>query len=318
MADNLLYIPHINPVKFYDVTRSNIDAYFTKHFDAYPFDERLYEWQDPVQFTQLWQTTDIIKLQFESNFDPIIVELIDENGDAEITLAALTGLPNQYIAGLFSYEAEMSLADVPTGCYKLKITAGSGGDQAVYLSDWQHVSAEPYERSTLLLKYKHSRFHEDVMFETGIEFQFRLPGYLGFLKPGNIREAYRDQKQNPAILSSRTFRGYPVFFGDEFGLPDDVIDKLNRIWGCDSVSIDGKSFAADAAEFELVEIDNGRYPKRGVKLQVVEGINRASSIFSPTIDTTKKLMYAVSVDAKVWGDTSNQGSANTVPVITIE
>lgn len=318
MADNFLYIPHINPVKFYAVDRANIDAYFTRHFDDYPFDERLYDWQDPVQFTQLWQTTDIIKLQFESNFDPLIVELIDENGDAVITLASLTGLPNQYIDGLFSYEAEMSLATVPQGCYKLKLTAGSGDEQTVYLSDWQHVNEGPYEKSTLLLTYKHSRFHEDVLFETGIEFQFRLPGYIGALKPGNVREAYRDQKQNPSILSSRTLRGFPVFFGDEFGLPDDVIDKLNRIWGCDSVQIDGKYFAADSAEFEFVEIDNFRYPKRGVKLQVVEGINRASSIFSPTTDTSKRLMYAIAVDRKVWGDTSNQGSTNTVPIINIE
>lgn len=318
MADNFLYIPFINPVKFYEADRANIEAYFTKHFDKFPFDERLYDWQDPVDFVRLWQTTDIVPLQFESTFDPLVLELVDENGDAVITLPALVGLPNQYYPNTFAYEVEMSLATVPTGCYKFKLTAGSGDGQKVYLSGWHHISEEPYAFSTLLLEYSHSRFHEDVMFESGISFQVRIPGHLGFLKPGNVREAYRDQKQNPTILSSRTFRGFQVVFGDEFGLPDDMIDLLNRIWGCDNVQIDGKSFAADAAEFELAEIDNGRYPKRVARLNVVEGINRASSIFAVTTDTGKKLNYGIVVEAKVWGDTSNQGSANTVPLTTVE
>lgn len=317
MADNFLYIPHLNPVKFYDTERANIDAYFHKHFDNYPFAERLYEWQDPIDYVQLWQTTDIIYLQFESTFDPIIVELIDENGEAVITLPALVGLANQYIAGTYAYEVEMSLATATTGCYKLKITAGTGDDQKTYLSGWQHISETPYEFPTVLLEYSHGRFHEDVLFETGIEFQLRMPGYLGFLKPGRNTEAYRDQKQNPAILSSRTFRTFPAYFGDEFGLPDDEIDRLNRIWGCDNVSIDGKSFAAAESELEFVEADS-RYAKRGVKLQVQEGLNRASSIFAVTTDTGKKLNYGIVVEAKVWGDTSNQGSANTVPINTVE
>ena len=261
MADNFLYIPLINPVKFYEVDRANIDAYFTKHFDKFPFEERLYDWQDPLDFVQLWQITDIVPLQFESTFDPIIVELVDENGTDVLSLPALVGLPNQYYPNTYSYEVEMALSAVPTGCYRFKLTAGSGDGQKVYLSGWHHISEEPYDFSTLLLEYSHSRFHEDVMFESGISFQVRIPGYLGFLKPGNVREAYRDQKQNPAILSSRTFRGFPVTFGDEFGLPDEMIDLLNRIWGCDNVAIDGKSFAADAPEFELTEIDKGRYAK---------------------------------------------------------
>lgn len=318
MAENLLYIPHLNPVKFYDTDRANLDKYFTKHFDDYLFEERLYNWQDPVDFIQPWQVTDIIKLQFESTFDPIIVELLDQNGDAEITLPALVGLPNTYNSNLFSYEVSMSLASVPTGCYRLQVTAGTGVDQKTYISNWQHISEDPYEDSTLMLEYWHSRFHQDIIFETGIQFQYRIFGHLGFLKPGLIAERYKDQKANPYLLSSRAYRGYPVVFGDEFGLPDDAIDLLNRIWACNNVYIDNKSFAAVGSEFEFVEVANGQYPKRGVKLQVEEGINRASSIYAVTTDTTKKLQYGIVVDAKVWGDTSNQGSSNTVPIITVE
>lgn len=317
MADNFLYIPHLNPVRFYAADRANIDAYFHKHFDQFPFAERLYEWQDPIDFVQIWQSTDIIRLQFESTFDPITVELLDENGDDVLTLPALVGLPNAYLAGTYSYEVEMSLATVATGCYRLRITAGSGEGAKTYLSGWQHVSDTPFEFPTMLLEYYHNRFHGDVMFETGIQFQVRMPGYTGFMKPGRVTEAYRGQKQNPVVLSSRPFRSFPVQFGDEFGLPDDAIDLLNWIWSCDTVTIDGKPFAAAEAEFEFVETDS-RYAKRGVKLMLQEGLNRASSVFAQTLDTNKKLNYAIAVEAKVWGDTSNQGSSNTVPIYTVE
>lgn len=317
MADNFIYFPHLNPVRFYDADRTNIDAYFHKHFDAYPFAERLYEWQDAIDYVQLWQTTDIINLQFESTFDPITVELVNSSDVAVISLPALVGLPNKFLTGTYSYEVEMSLAEVPTGCYRLKVTAGTGEGQKIFYSPVQHIYDGVYEFPTMLLEYCHGRYHDDVIFETGIEFQLRLPGYLGFLKPGSTKEAYRDQKQNPTILSSKTFRSFPAYFGDEFGLPDDMIDTLARIWSCDNVQIDGKAFAAVDAELEFTEADS-RYAKRGVKLQVQEGLNRNSSVYAITTDTTKKLTYGIAVEAKVWGDTSNQGSANTVPIYTVE
>lgn len=320
MADNFLYIPFLNPVKFFEVGKTNLDQYFTKHFDDYEFASRLYDWQVPEDYVQLWQTTDIINLQFESTFDPIVVDLLDSSGNSVTTLPALIGLPNKFYPNVFAFEIALSLADVDTGCYRLQLTAGSGDGQKVYLSNRMYISAAKFAKSTLLIEYYHSRAHDDVMFESGIKFQYRVPGYIGYLKPGRVLEAYKDQKQNPSVLSSRNTRGWPVYFGDQYGLPDDAIDLLNRIWGCDSVSIDGKSFAAIESELEFFEVDgeNIEYPKRGVKLQIEEGINRNSSIFAVETDTSKKLAYGIVVEAKVWGDTSNQGSANTVPIITVE
>jgi hypothetical protein len=141
-------------------------------------------------------------------------------------------------------------------------------------------------------------------------------GHFGFLKPGRQEEKYKDQRFNPTVLSSRSYRQFDLVFGDEFGLPDDEIDLINRICGCNNIVIDNKSFAiADGSAFEFTDVQD--YPKRGVKLVVEEGINRASRLFSQTTDTTKKLTFGIMVSAKVWGDTSNQGSSNTVPIYNI-
>ena len=306
----------MNPVRFYDPDRATTDTYQTPHFDDFPMTERLLPWQVPADYHQPWQTTDIIYLQFESTFDPIIVELIDENGSSVITLPALVGLPNRYYPNTFSYEVEMSLASLDPGCYRIKITAGSAGPtQKVYWSHYLDISEDPLA-NTVLVKYKNSRFHEDVVFETGIEFQVRLPGHFGLLDPGRSEERYKDQRYTPSLLSSRSFRKFPLILGDEFGLPDEIIDLVNRICGCDSITIDGKSFCvAEGSSFDLLDAEG--YPKRGIKLLMEEGINRGSKIFAQDIDPNKKLSYGIVVEAKVWGDTSNSGSSNTVPVTTV-
>ena len=315
MADNFLYIPFINPVKFFDTTRANLAKYFTKHFDEWLFMERLNYWQQRESFHRPWQVEDIINLQFESTFDPIIVELLDKYGIPRITLPALTGMPNQYIPGTYSFEVEMSLAGLPTGCYVMRITAGSGVGQKILRSDVLFVSATPLKYS-LCLEYWNSRYHEDVLFETGIKFQYRTWGNIGFLEPTRRDELYRDQRNNPALLNSKTGRQFPVFFGDHRGCTDDEIDLLNRIWSCDNVLIDNKAYCiADGSKFEFIVVD--KYPKRGVKLTVEEGINRNSRIFAVNTDTTKKIMANIFVDGQVFGDLSNQGSSNAVPVLNI-
>jgi len=317
MAENFLYIPFINPVKFYTPARATTNKYQTKHLDDFPFSERLLSWQTPANYIQVWQVDDIIRLQFESTFDPIIVELLNFNNEVEITLPALIGLPNKYYPNTYSYEVSMSLAGLNSGCYRIQVTAGPEGEtQKIYYSNWMYISEEAIE-NTKLIEYWNTRFHEDVIFETGIKFQLRIFGYFGFLKPGRSEEVYRDERYNPSILSARTYRQFDLFLGDEFGLPDEVIDLINRISGCNNFLIDNKSFSIlEGESFELSEVED--YPKRGLKLRVEEGVNRGSKIFSQDTDTNKKLNYGIVVDAKVWGDTSNQGSSNTVPIIKTE
>lgn len=313
---NEIYIPFLNPVKFYDKDRVNLEKYFTKHFDSFMFSERGYVWEQRADYCQIWQTTDIIRLQFESTFDPIIVKLINKDELAVITLPALIGLPNKFIPNTFSFEVEISLGEVAKGCYYLQIEAGSGENKKTLVSDCLHIY-DTQIKNSLCLEYWNTRSKDDVLFETGIKFQYRLFGSFGRLQPGRKDEMTKDQKYNPAILSNINFRQWPIWFGDQFGLPDDVIDLLNRIWGCDNVLIDNKPFCvSDGGKFEFIEVE--KYQKRGAKLTVEEGINRNSSIFSVETDTSKKLSSTIIVDAKVFGDLANQGSSNAVPVINIE
>ncbi|RYY14474.1 MAG: hypothetical protein EOO04_30155 [Chitinophagaceae bacterium] len=291
----------------------------TKHFDDFKFEQRLLPWQEQERYERIWQTTDIVNLQFTASFSPITVQLLDENDDIVLALPALVGLPNIYVPGAYLFSVNMSLATVNTGCYHFRIIAGPAGPtQKTYTSGCHYVSQDPIPQS-ILIEYFHSMYHEDVIFETGIKFQCRMFGHIGFLDPGRNDEFFRDQRYNPGLLNSRTVRQWPVFFGNEFGLADDDIDLLNRIWSCDNVFLDNKAFGvSDNSKFEFTEEEY--FPKRGVTITVEEGINRASKIFALNLDTSKKIMASVNVESTVFGDTSNSGSSNTVPVhnITVE
>lgn len=313
--DSNIYLPLLNPVKLFKVGRAVTSKYQTKHFDLFQFQERLYDWEVEEDFKQIYQTTDILSLRFESDFSPISFELIKSNGIVAITIPALIGMPNKFFANTWQFKIDASLAGLSTGCYYVKVSTGSG-TVVLYESKWIYISSVPLKNSISIEYWSSKDFHDDAIFKDGTKFQYRMFGYIGRLKTGRDVTKYKDERSNPYVTSSRPFRQWPCHFGDKWGIPDDVVDLLNGIWGCDNVWIDGKQFAAVDEEFEHFEIENKT--KRGCKLMITEGINRRSVAYSQTADTGKKLMYAIIVDAKVFGDTSQQGSVNAVPIITVE
>lgn len=314
MANNFIYIPKINPVKFLSEALAVNPKYHTRHLEQAFFSDRILPWQQRETFLQRWQTTDIINLQFSSAFDPIVVQLTNTDDVVVASAVMVRKVPSRNNPGFFCYEASLSLAGIATGCYRLRLLLGASGPMQGYArSDWFGVSDAPLA-NTILLEYSHNRHHEDVMFETGIIFQYRTGGHLDRYLPGSSQNVYTDQLENPTLLSSRPFNQFEVFFNDEFGTTDDQIDLLNRIWTCKSVSIDGKYFTAvDGGKMEFVETE--LQPKRGVKMKVQESLNRPSNIIGVDIDPTKKILATVNVDAATFGDLSGSGAFNNVPVI---
>ena len=313
--DNFIQISYANPIKFFEVGLTQDAAFFTKHFNDYKYNNRLYFWQKQDSNCQIWQTTDIIKLQFTANFSPIIFELVNKYNSTVITLTASQGIANLSVPGSYTYEIACSLAGLQTGCYYIRLTCGSGVSKKVFVSDCQYISSEIIENS-LLLGYKNSRYHLGMLFETGIMPQFRVMGSFGQFDFMQKNEQYRNQQWRPSLLNSKVSKQQFVFFGDGYGLADEQIDLLNYIWSCNYVLIDNKQFTpSDGSKFEYVAVDN--YAKRGIKLMVEDANNYNSKIVGLPLDPNNRIVTQVLVSRKVFGDLSNQGSTNTVPVINI-
>jgi hypothetical protein len=309
---NTIYIPFLNPVSFYKKGAANLPQYFHKHFEDFTFEETQQQpWAQKTKYYQKWQLNDIIPLQFESNFSAISVEVLDCRDINKLTFNATQKRANKYIPGFYVYEVNIYLVDLPAGRYRLRMILGD----AEYWSDWLDIKAE--WPNTLLYEYSNSRYHMDVLFETGIVFRLRVEVTLGRLVPGSDDYVYTDQRRNPYTLSSTPYRGFALSMGGAKGIPDWLVDKLNFIWSCNSIFIDGRSYAKSGeTKFEFV--GEGTYPMRSINMEIREGINRGSKIIEPNLNTNIKLAVVNPVDSTVFGDVALGASSNIIVIKNVE
>lgn len=311
---NLINIPFLNPVRFVELDPVELPQFNTKHFDDYWFKEQLQPYETDVVFKQKYQINDTIYLQFEANFASIQMQVIDCEQTVLLTQSATQVRANKYLPGYYVYEITLSLAAFSAGTIWLKLNLGLGS---------KFMISEPIELAenwpnTILYQYSHSKYHGDVIFETGIVFGFRCEAVIEDYEPGSERTSYRDQKLNPTTLKVRPFDSFTVVAGHRTGIPAWVVKKMNWIWSCDNVLLDGKSFAVlDDGKLEDREI-NKQYPMKHWALKIQEGINRASKIVGVDVNPNKKLMVAYQIPGTVFGDLSENAGSNLVPVYSSE
>lgn len=309
---NLIYIPDLNPVPFYEVSPAVFDEYLTKWFDSYPFAETIYPWQQRTSYCQKFQQSDTIKIQLQSNFDPLQIDLIDKYGAVVGSLVGNLTLPNVYLPGFFAREFTYSLAGTPEGVYHLRLTTG---DLSVLnmISEPIHVSEK--HPHTKLFQYRNTRFHGDVIFETGIRFNFRVECDFDAEEFASDNQLYKNQKNSAVLLSARPYDLYPLVYGGSKGLPTWAIKKAALIWCVNSVQVDGREMCRNEEDDPAYGKIDG-YPMRSMSIVVTPGINRQSKIVSPTIDTTKKIIVAYNINTLLFGDTSSNAGSNLVPINT--
>jgi len=313
--DNFLYIPELNPVWFFEKDKTNLPKYFTKHFTDYSPSQRRYSFQEKDKNIRIWQTTDIVYLQLESTFSPLILNLLNENGYAVISLSASASIPHLYLPDVYVYEFSMSLAGLQSGCYQFQLVAGTGIYQKIYLSCCHYIHDGILE-NTIMYEYSDTKkSNKDVMFATGIQFQARIPGYFGLIDPVRKDEIWRDQSYNNGLLNSKLSSQYPLYLGKGWeGLTEDEIKLLHHIYGCDTIYHDNKLFGlAEGGKIEYINIPRSR--KRYMNLTVEEGLNRNSRVFQTIKDPNRRLIATVFADEKIVGA---QSGTNTINITNIE
>lgn len=295
---NYIYIPKLNPISFRAAIYAAITQYQSKQFDDYRFEDMRLPWQQKTHYCQKIQQSDITYLQFISNFDPLPYEIINQYGNVAGSGNAVQKRQDKYNPGYYAYEIAINWASYAAGGYYISLPSIS------YFSEPLIIS-EKFE-NTLLFTYFHTGYHEDVIFPTGIKFSFRVEGNVGKLLPKNKDQLYEDQKENPYTLSSKPYSAFELNIGGTFGVPDWVIEKMNYIWSCNNVLIDGKPFGKSSeTKFELVGEDH--YPMRSINMEVMPGINRGSKIISPTVNTDQKIVVSYNIPGRIFGGLPDDG-----------
>jgi len=315
---NQLYIPKLNPVQFYWVSRPfpfGKNRYF---IDEDWFSAQIPEYYQKIQYLQKWQTSDTIRLQIKANFGPISWQVIDctgqllKSGDFSIVTTNVVGQPYIY------YQMELQCADpdLKKGQIYLIINAGFGETVMQWISEPMELGTR--FPNTMLYTYKHSHNVLDVVFDTGIEFQFRCESNLppNLYTPGVTAKSYNDQNMNSVLISATPFDQFTLSIGGSYGVPGWVIKKINFIFCCDYTDVEGlKLTKPEDSSWEVNKID--LYAMCGWKTEVRPAINK----FSDSADETfnQQVTVVFNIDANVFGTFNDLPENNNIQIIdTIE
>lgn len=312
---NQLEIPYINPLHFVPVNAPNPARFATKYYDDYLFEDTILGFEEKTKFFIPWHIDDTIKLQMTSNFAPLQMQLQDTQGNIIDSTNMTQVRANRYNPGFYLYEYTFALSAAPDlGCYRyILIPGGSVPDS--FKSEWFRLTDDPSD--TMLLTAFNSRYHADVVFETGIVFELRVPGYIIHSAPASQDVMYKDQILNPTQLSSKAYRNAQLFAGDGGGVPMWVIDKINQFMTCDNFAADGFLWAKGDSP-KWTEYTNDDYTMKGYSMPITPGLNRSSKIYNPSIDTSKKLIIGYNLASNVFGSVDSQGGNITTPITDVE
>jgi hypothetical protein len=238
---------------------------------------------------------------------PVNVQLINSFGVVVQTGLFQQKQRNRLNPDFYICQHSLSLAAVPEGAYKVRLTAGNNN-----LISEPIIVRNRFEFS-VLLEYRHHRFHGDVVFETGFSPEIRVLGSLNFKTPASKDTIYEDQSLNTTLIHNVPYRIHELILSDSFGIPDYFIDKLNRILGCSELFINGRQYTkAEGARLEESRIED--YPMRGWKIDMRDRLNRHSNHIEDNSPVIGSIVIAANSDSKGFGDT---GGLNTV-VIDVE
>lgn len=248
MADNIVDISILCPMKFVKQGYANPLPYNTKYMEDWLYEDTIPELFEKKGYKQPWQKNDIIYFQILSNYAPHQLELYDCEGNQVDTFVFTYKVASTEGIGVKVYEANVALNGYGEGIYQFRINSGSPVLET-YLSEWFEL--KELHENTILLEYRHDENDYDVVFETGIQFSIRVHGLIWDFQPGSDRVIFIDQPRNAVQLSGKSFSTEKLIVGDSFGVPNYMIKKINDIYLCSEVLHDGKQYVGnEGARFE--------------------------------------------------------------------
>lgn len=311
-----LYIPIQNPLQFVDVNPTqDTTIYATRHIDDFLFEDQIYKFQNKIPWFQPWVNEDIIRLQFESNYFPLQLDMYDQFGRIIVGKSASMTVKrtNRYLPGFNVLEAALSLTGLNAGPYRYICTPGGNPDKA-QKSEWFTILPNPTD--TIRLDYFNSTYHEDVLYETGIVFSLRIPGYIEYDAPGNKIVTFENQTLNQTVVSGRRFRQIILHVGDGSGVPPWLIDKINSAMTCDNCAFDNKLLAFVDGKWSP-EGDKDTQLK-GFSTSLRENLNRASKIVTADFDPNKKITLIANIEGRLFGDVSANAGETVIRILDQE
>ncbi len=298
----------ILPLKFVELNPTQVVQYLSRHMDDWHLYQRRNNWQQSARmYANQWLQSDSIVLQMTGNTGVPQIDVIDCKGTTYLTEAMIARQQNAYDPLTYIYESSTALAPLAPGNYYFKITSGT----IVLISEPIEVCAEIYKPS-FLLQYRHRKYYEGVIWETGIEMNLRVPGMIRLKKTAAKDTLYEDQNLAMTMIKSVPYRIMELMVGAGNMIPDYMLDTLPRVFGCSEVRADGRYYSKNEGfNFEASEEESNGY-LFGARAEIREKFNRPYKIVNPPADANEEVTIMSMTDLKGFSDTSEAGSSNLV------
>lgn len=266
MANQFIYAP-INPIRLIQ------QISFDSEYNSLPFDFQ----QPRIPYSQKRETADQEVLQILSDWVPVMKIRNSETSAVVATInptmpvTSITGETYTY------YQFNIDWNTIGTGHFYIEVTyTDDTPELQTWLSD--DISVAALWADTRLFQYSNSYNVFTAIFNTGVIFMFRVESIIAKFSPENDQVIYTDQLHNITKLNSIPFRNFILFVPGENnvgGVPDYMGDRLNWIFSCDQILIDGQYYQnTPGSKWEIKRTPDDGTNMIGLQIPVTEVNNQ--------------------------------------------
>ncbi|MEG1950474.1 MAG: hypothetical protein RR137_08940 [Odoribacter sp.] len=221
-------------------------------------------------FFQKWNKEDYIVFQvsYDKSFTSgeVVAKLVDIDGNVSGECI------NEVVPTVDTYQAIFRVScNLNEGLYRIKLTTTT--NKFIFFSNYFTIGK--YDGS-MLVEYSCRGNKFDCVFSTT---QYNYVFYIrvdGGVKSGDVSYSaddvfYSDQDKTVHLIDSIPYTLRKYTFGDSYGLPVWMADKLNRVLACDMIKIDNTLVVKnDGSKLEATASD--AYPYVGLKIELLRKI----------------------------------------------
>lgn len=264
MADKVLQIAPLNPLRFVEVQAAN-PLYMSE-----PIDEC---------YLQKWSTLDTTTIQVLSDYFFEFKIYSVSTGLPVLTIEPVD-IQTSIIGRTFTcYEVTVPFTELVPGNYYAEIFYTDDDGQEQFLQT-QAFNVATEQADTLWVQYTHSRNKFSIIFDTGIVFNLRISGRIADWTPEFNDTVFVDEIENTTKIDGEPFESYTLYSPsrDTDGCPRYLGDILNRALQCNQFSIDGEYYSnQEGQKWEVQRGDN--YDLVGLTIKITPVTNTFTDEF---------------------------------------
>lgn len=269
---SVINIPNLNPYRFHKIGSGDFAQNLIPSFES------------AARYAQKVQPGDLFYMQLQISggslwggvYQPAC-KLIDNNGNTVHTFQVEQSSGAAVYTGWINYYFCENFPSVTDGVYYLKLDCYAPKDpngfdygQFNFLSEPLYIKTS--HENTCLINYRLTYNDFDCIFTDEVaRMTLRVEGGVrseGF-QPGGKYQMFSDMDYEPVMLQATPYNVYKFTFGPGNGVPNWLADRLNRIFSCDDITIDGIAYLRNEGA-KLEANREGGYPHAGWSIELLK------------------------------------------------